>query len=352
MMRIYLSGAHANRSPLSYSALSPLFEARLKHCEMPQEADIYLFAHILDIQNAPASLVLEWRRSRRPIVLLSEEPFWDTIWGRQPLQRNIRVETDFGFVPVVQLNHATCDIFDFDHIPYYLLTNHRFANTYMARFQRNAGRSLSQWRQHFATCSVDLTFMFERRPEAYHAVTWPEADIIGLCSWRTELAQSSLRGQVERLGQSWQQGKTRFQLRNWYLDKMTRLDGRSRILAAFENTHQPAYITEKIFDAFACGSVPLYVASPKHRLHEFGIPASAWVNLYGLDPAACIHEMEMAIEALQMGGATEHLEAFSEAQACLATRFQDVGLWVAERHRLVKQVDAALREVLDSEPST
>ncbi len=351
-MKIFLSGAHARRSPLSYAALAPLFKANLLRCETPQEADLYLFAHVLDVQNAPEPFVREWRRRRCPIVLLSEEPFWDTIWGQQPLERDILVETRFGTLPVVQLNHATSDIFAFDHIPYYLLTNHRFANTYMARFQRNAERSPAQWRQHFATRSMDLTFMFERRPEPYHAVRWPEADIIGLCSWRTELAESPLRGQVERLGQSWEQGKTRFQLRNWYLDKITRLDGRARLLAAFENTHQPDYITEKIFDAFACGSVPLYVASPEHRLHAFALPAPAWVNLHGLEMAECIHAVESMIETLQAGGMAELLEAYTEAQVRLAQRFLDAGLWVAERQRLAARVEAALCEVLEDVPNT
>lgn len=77
-------GAHAHRTPLSYSALAPLFSDEITHTQRPDQADIYVFAHSLDIENAPLELVEDWRQRQRPIVLLSEEPFWDTIWGRQP----------------------------------------------------------------------------------------------------------------------------------------------------------------------------------------------------------------------------------------------------------------------------
>lgn len=347
MLRIHISGPHANRSPLSYAALTSLFQERIERVEKVEGADLYVFAHILDIQQAPEALIRAWRQRRRPVVLLSEEPFWDTIWGKQPLQRDLLVETDFGLLPVVQLNHATSDIFDFDCIPYYLLTNHRFANAYMARFVRNAARTAAEWQQAFANRSVDLTFMFERRAASYHAVTWPEADIMGLCSWRTELAEQPFTGRIERLGQSWQGGATRLQLRNWHLDKLVRLDGHARVLAAFENTHQPTYVTEKIFDAFACGSVPLYVASPAHRLHDFALPPEAWVNLYGRNQEECRADIETLIFDLATGQAKARLEAFVEAQQHLARLFCDAGLWVAERQQLANRVVAALETVLE-----
>jgi len=344
MIRIFKSGAHAHRTPLSYPALAPLFADFVELVDSPAQADMYLFAHSLDVQDTSRELVEDWRQRRRPVVILSEEPFWDTIWGRRPLARERVLETRFGALPVIQLNHHTSDVFRFDRIPYYLLTDHRFATAYAARFDRNARLRPAEWRARFAARGVDVTFMFERRPEPHHAVRWPEGDIIGLCAWRTELAEACRAGTVERLGQSWQGGRTRFELDNWHLDKLTRLDGRSRIVAAIENTHQPGYITEKLFDAFACGAVPLYHASPGHRIHAFGLPEEAWINLHGLSPE------QAAARVGDQQWTDAVFEAFAEAQARLARLFRDTGLWVAERRRLAGALRAELTGLLDAGP--
>lgn len=343
MIRVYRTGAHIRRSPLGYPALAPLFEGRVAQVDTPGEADLYLFSHVLDIGTSPRALVEDWRRRRRPVVLLSEEPFWDTIWTRRPLARDLVRDTAFGALPVVQLNHATSDIFRFDRIPYYLLTNHRFANAYRARFARNAALSAADWRDSFAARDVDLTFMFERRPEPFHAVRWPEGGIIGLCSWRTGLAEAARTGVIERLGQSWQGGATRFELRNWHLDKITRLDMHCRMMAAFENTHQPDYLSEKFFDAFACGALPLYFAGPGHQVHGLGLPARSWENFHDLDLPAALARLD----AVDWDPA--RFAAYAEAQRRLAGLFDDTALWVAERQRLANAVTGALEAVLAGE---
>ncbi len=341
MIKVFKSGAHAHRSPLSYPALAPLFGDDIELVATPQEADLYLFAHSLDVEATSREVVEDWRRRRRPVVILSEEPFWDTIWGRKPLARDRVLETEFGALPVIQLNHHTSDIFAFDRIPYYLLTNHRFANAYGARFARNAALGATDWQARFDARPVDLTFMFERRPEPSPAVRWPQGGIIGLCSWRTRLAETCTQGAVERLGQSWQGGRNRFDLDNWHMDKLTRLDGRARLLAAFENTHQPDYITEKLFDAYACGALPLYFASPRHRIHGLGLSPDAWINLFDLSP------VDAAARITQIEFTPERFEAYAQAQNHLAQLFGDPGIWVQERLRLRRTVLAALTDIVD-----
>lgn len=345
-IKIFKHGAHAQRTPLSYLALAPLFEDFIELVDRPGRADIYIFAHSLDVEAAPREMVEDWRRRRRPVVILSEEPFWDTLWGRRPLARKRVLHSKYGALPVLQLNHHTSSIFRFDHIPYYLLTNHRFANTYSARFARNALLSPAEWQAEFAARTTDLSFMFERRPEDFHNICWPEGGIVGLCAWRTAVAEACTKGRVERLGASWQGGPRRFELDNWYLDKMVRLDRRARMLAAFENTHQPNYITEKLFDAFACGSLPLYFAGPEHRIHEFGLPNAAWVNLFGLEVA----DASSRIEGL--GFPLEFFDAYAEAQRSLEQLFCSTGVWISERQRLRHALLGELTAVLDSFVST
>lgn len=342
MIRVFKTGRHAMRTPLSYSALAPLFADSIELVDDPARADLYVFAHEWDIREAPAEMLADWQARQRPIVLLSEEPFWETIWLKNPIDRHISIDTPVGPVPVIQLNHHTSDIFSFDRIPYYLLTNHRFASAYAYRFTRNAALSAQDWQTRFAARHVDLTFMFERRPEPYHSVRWPEGDVIGLCYWRTAVAEACQTGVVERLGKSWQGGKSRFELSNWHLDKLVQLDGRARMLAAFENTHQPQYLTEKIFDAFACGSMPLYFASPDHALHRMGLPEGSWLNLYDLS------EEDAAQNLLATVPDSVFFDTFQQAQSLLRDLFTDTHAFVDERERLRKSVLNALTDVLAS----
>lgn len=354
MIRIFRSGKHAHRTPLSYPALAPLFADAITEVAQPSQADLYVFGHFLDLQAAEQDLVADWRRRQRPILLLSEEPFWDTIWARQPLVRHRLVESHWGLLPVQQLNHHNSSIFQFDRIPYYLLTNHRFANAYATKFSRNARRDPTDWCKDFAARPRDLTFMFERRPEPHHAVSWPEGSIYGLCAWRTEVAEATQAPGSERLGRSWQPDSCRRQLlSDWHLDKMTLLDGRSRVVAAFENTHQPNYITEKLFDAFACGALPAYWATPEHRIHDFSLPPQAWLNLQDCSAT----EAAARLEGLSW---TDHswMEAFSEsycqAQKQLAELFANPRNWQQERLRLKVAVLGECHEILDGgrpEPS-
>lgn len=341
MIRIYTTGRHAHRSPLCYPALRPLFEDQIRLVDHPSQADLYVFAHVVDIQEAPQEMVADWRARRRPVLLLSEEPFWDTIWGGQPLDPLVYVDTGFGALPVHQLNHHTSDIFHFEHLPYYLLSDHRFAKAYSARFARNATLSRQDWQDRFAARRVDVTFMFERRPEPYHSVKWPQGDIMGLCAWRTELAEACQTGTVERLGQSWQGGVSRLDLQtDWHLDKLTRLEDHCRILGAIENTHQPNYITEKFFDAFACGALPLYHASDTHRIHSLGLPGDSWINLYGKAPQDAAHQLNGVDYPAR-------LEAFVQAQNKLATLFCAADIWDSERKRLKRATRAALETFVD-----
>lgn len=344
MIRIHLSGPHADRSPLSYPALAPLFTAHIRLQPNPDGADLLLFSHSLDIEAMPAPVYEHWRRTECPIVLLSEEPFWDTIWAKKPLQKTRNLTTAFGAVPVLQLNHHTSDIFDFDQIPYYLLTDLRFASAYAYRFRRNARKTATDWQSDFAAYPVDTSFMAVRRDETYHNVRHKRGDIIGLCAWRSALALACNSGVVERLGQSWDrnwdQGRNRFDLHDWHLDKLTKQDRRSRLFSALENTHQPNYLSEKLFDAFALGSRPLYFASPGHRVHDLGLPAAAWINLYDLPVAEAARQLEAAPFD------TAFFTAYVEAQQLLERLFTNTDIFIAERARLQRAVVRALTDTI------
>lgn len=339
MIRVWLDGRHAKRTPLSYRWLAPLWDGRVLRVEDPAEADLAIFAHCLDAAEAPEVLVQEWRRRRLPLVWLSEEPFWDTIWGRDPMAMRIVIDTRLGALPLCQINHQTSDIFHFATLPYYILTNPRFLDCYRRLFQRNAARSPAEWQAAFAARPLDAAFMFERRPEPYHDVEWAEGDLYGLCARRTRIAEAWDGDKVARLGASWGNGPTRFDLENWHADKIAALDGQSRILGAWENTHQPDYITEKLFDAFACGALPIYAASPEHRVHELGLPAGSWLNSWDMDEAS------VAAAARERLAEPGFFAAYAAAQSGLLALFSR-DAEEAERTRLRAAVPAALEAAL------
>lgn len=339
MIKVFKFGRHAHRTPLSYPALEPFWSAAVTLVDSPDKADLYLCSHSLDAKEAPRALVQDWRQRRRPLVLLSEEPFWDTIWGQRPLDPLVYAQTPLGDLPVLQINHQTSPLFAFERIPYYLLTNPRFEAMYAARFARNAALSPKDWQAAFATRPMETSFMFERRPEPWHSVAWPEADLAGLCAWRTEFAMACDGPRSERLGKSWQGTQSRFDVKDWYADKMHQLDGRAAFLGAFENTHQRNYVTEKLFDAFACGALPLYTASPEHRAHSFGLPPQSWINCHGLSPAeAAAHLGTLTLE--------ERLEDFAKAQTVLLELFGKPEHWQQEKQRFGSRLVMALERAL------
>lgn len=339
MLRVHLAGEHAHRTPLSYPALWPLFAGRLVLTDDPAAADLLVFAHFHDLSLPPAPLVAAWRRRRPPVVLLSEEPFWDSLWSPDPLARDLIAETALGALPVRQLSHQTSTIFDFDRLPYHSLSEPAQTAHHTARLRRHARRIATlgarAWQAEFAARPWDAAFLAAHRPETFHDIR--KGDMTGLCRWRTRLAEAA-PGRVLRQGEGWPGTPGRFAIGDWHFDKLMRLDGQARLLSAIENTHHPSYLTEKIFDAFACAALPLVHAGPGHRLHRLGLPPEALVDLWGMTPGAAAERLARF--------ATEPppLEAFRAALETLAALFADLRLHVAERERLAAALLAELTE--------
>ena len=345
-IRVLVTGRHAHRTPFAYPALAPLWEGAVALTEAPEAADLLIYAHPLDPGAMTAPLAERVARQPLPVALLSEEPFWDSLFSPDPLAHAISLPAaGLGTLRLHQVNHHRSPIYDFDRIPYYLLTDPRYIARYRGLFARNAALSPQDWRAAFAARPVQAAFMAERRPERFHDLEIPAGDLIGLCAWRTRLAEAYATGPVERLGASWQGGETRFALADWHADKLARLDGRTRILSGIENTHQPTYLSEKIFDAFACGARPLYVASAGHRLHDLGLPEGAWINLWGHDSDAAA----AAIDAAPWDQA--FFARYAQAQSLLAALFGDERAVAAERSRLGHAIVAQTRRLMDLGPA-
>ncbi|MBU2359084.1 MAG: hypothetical protein KKB02_09175 [Alphaproteobacteria bacterium] len=324
-LRVRLQGFHANRTPLAYPHFAPLWADHVTLTE--GAADLTVFAHPRDVITTTGNT-----------LLLSEEPFWDSLFSPDPLADVITLPGG----RLHQVNHHTSAIFAHDRIPYFVLTDPRYIRAYQRLFTRNAARSPADWQALFAKRSTDSVYMAENRPETFHDLTHPEGDIVGLCAWRTRLALAA-PGRVARLGASWQGGATRFTLTDWHTDKLTQMDDHTRILSGLENTHQPAYLSEKLFDTFAVGARPLYYASPAHCIHALALPPGSWVNLYGLTS-------QQAAAALPMTEDAAFFADYAAAQTRLRDLFIDDTV-TAERTRLGRAVIADLQRLADSGPA-
>jgi hypothetical protein len=124
------------------------------------------------------------------------------------------------------------------------------------------------------------------------------------------------------------------------LDKLATLDGRNRFVSGLENTHHPAYMTEKLFDAYAVQGIPLYFASPSHRVHSI-VPKGSFVNLFGQTP----EEAARDLQSIEPG--REFAAGYREAQIALQRLFGKVDLFVKERLRMIDAVTAELRVIQD-----
>lgn len=274
----------------------------------------------------------------QPLILLSEEPFWDTVWGKDPLRRVQHHTADGEPVPFVYLNHFTSDIYKFDEVPYFLLTDTRFFTRYASWFRRNAGRSAADWRGHFATARHRVAFLAEYRNEDRFGIRFDGHDIFGMGTLRTQIALACNGPDVLRSGAGWNTLPRRQDLPDWHMDKFLDLDGNCRMLSAIENTHHTDYISEKLFDAFAVGAVPLYIAGPNHRVHDL-VPAGSFINLYGLTP-------DEAADRIAMFNPDESfIQNYQAAQTRLADLFSTPAAMMREYTRLSATLERELRDV-------
>ncbi len=279
MIRIVLFGHFWNRQPLAYAPIRDRLSGRIDFVDEPANAQIVLFSHTHDLTRHGAEMtnLLAVHPNLRP-VLLSEEPFWDTCWAPDPFSRfqTWRVgPSGFGYSV---LNHFTSDIFDTTDIPYFLLTDPRYIAHYRPLFDRNAGFSAADWQVRWDGARWDAVFMAERRDAARHEPKFPEHEVWGLSVLRSRIARHCKGTAILRAGQGWDAEPPRTELPDWHADKIARLDLQCRYVSAIENTHQANYVTEKIFDAFAVGAVPFYIAAKGHQVARYVGPGS-WLNL-------------------------------------------------------------------------
>lgn len=349
VIRYFTFGGYRNRQPLAYDPVRAELGARVAPVQDPAEAQILLVSHHADFDLFGPQI--QAHLARVPglrLVLLSEEPYWDSCWMPDPFSRRqaVQIETGAGRarLPCTVLNHATSGVFRAARIPYFLLTDAAYVARYRILFDRNAGWGAQDWLRHFRTCRWDAVFLAERRQAAQLAPVHRGDEMRGLSVWRSRLAEASRGARVVVDGRGWPAaGPRRQDLPDWHADKLERFDRQTRYMSAIENTHQAEYVTEKIYDAFAMGAVPLYAAGPGHAVHRL-VGAGGWLNLFGglgtehpVFDATVVPDLALA-------------EDYARRQQALAALFGDPGILAAEYARLADALLDEFRRVLSDPP--
>lgn len=331
--RVHLFGRHSNRTPMFYEPYRRLFERHVEYVDDIWKADMVVTGFDIDFQSAAADLAKKTSvRPEMQFLVVSEEPLWDTVWSAVLTEGSGVAGSDASTIPYMVGNHVNSNVFAFDQLPYFVTTDDKFFQRYARLFQRNAAMSVDELLAVWRAAPIRAAFYAEHRLEERFNLFLPELGVRGLCAWRTRIAEAVRRGPIVRVGQGWKTDAARRQsLPDWHLDKLSALDRRALIVSGLENTHHSEYVTEKVFDAFAVLSVPLYYAAPSHRIHEI-CSSGGFLNLYGhSEEAAAAFVDEFEPDA-------DFAEAYLDTQKALASLFSDPETLNRERDRVVSAV--------------
>lgn len=337
-LRVGLMGRHSNRTPLSYAPYAPFFADRVEVVKKLEDAEILVTGFDIDFrENMETVARLQKQNPRLKLAVISEEPLWDTLWAKGFREQTIGLSEKGHTIRYAAINHTNSDIYDFDALPYFITTTDEFAPRYNYLFSRNAQLTPEAALERWQKAPIPAAFYAEKRVDPRYAKAHPELGIHGLSGYRSELASLFGHKGVLRVGQGWSDAPKRQSLPDWHLDKLASLDGRTLLVSAIENTHQRSYVTEKLFDAFAVGGVPLYWAAKDHGVHR--LVAGGFLNLHGKSPK----------EAAEMIGKwkpdLDFAKAWLAAQRELAARFSDPLLLARERSRLAGRVIGHLERI-------
>lgn len=334
--KICFFGRHSNRTPLSYAPFQQTAGSRIRVVSDPMTADFVMTGFNLDIRENPdlfGKLATECPDTK--VVVLSEEPLWDSIWSGGVTERQRSARCGDADLSYTFLNHSNSSIFDFDAIPYFLLTSEDYLARYSLLIARHTELSASALLDHWRTAAIPAAFFAEVRDTDNYNKSYETENLYGLSVYRTEVARKVDLPGVMRVGKGWHSDVRRQDLPDWHLDKIAALDARVRVASAFENTHQRSYISEKIFDSFVVGGIPTYYADPDHRILRL-VPEESMINTFGLSSDAAAQRISQIEPDMALA------DAWLDTASRLHKRFTDITLIARERQRIV---DAILSEL-------
>ena len=159
-----LIGKHQHRTPLSYPTYQQLLPRSLKPVDLESAPDLLVFGYVQDFyENLP---LIREARTRNPSVklaVLSEEPFWDTIWSGDYTLRKAQRVVNGESLDYYAINHVNSRVYDYEQIPYIVTTEDTFFARYSFMFKRNAAKQEEEYRRVWQKASIKSAFFAEKR---------------------------------------------------------------------------------------------------------------------------------------------------------------------------------------------
>lgn len=340
-IKVFLLGPRGQRTPLSYGPLQRHLKQRVTLVDHPEKADMLVTGWSRDFEDHKEYLARLWRNGKRPkLVVLSEEPLWDSLWSGDLSPRDRLLDCGQGLgIPYRSLNHVNSTIFRFESLPWFILSDDRYSARYAQLIAGFAAYRPRQLLEHWQGARWQAAFVAERRTTAEYSATYPVEGVVGLSVYRSRVAELAVGENIVRIGQGWPGIEARRQqLPDWHLDKLARLHGNVRVCSAYENTLQSHYITEKPFDAFAVGALPAVVAGEDHRLLDLILP-EAMLNTRYCAPDVAAARISSFTPDLVMA------EAWIETAQSLLARMRSLQTILAERQRIADECHSELSEL-------
>ncbi|RDV26566.1 hypothetical protein DXV75_06105 [Alteromonas aestuariivivens] len=337
-INVCLFGRHSNRTPLVYSEYQQLFNQYINYVDDVKRADLVVLGFSVDLKGLIEEYgpLLKTRDGIR-ILVLSEEPLWDLLSNNDPLTNKstwTNGEEEYEFFVA---NFFNSNVFKFKKVPYFLTTE----SFYFARYAYELTHFVNDFnegnlRKHWAALNTKVCFLQQRRFN--NVVFSNKFGNLALSSYRTNLAELLANSAANVYGLGWGNCAPRQTLPDWHLDKIVKFKNKFPLFSALENTLLSNYITEKIFDAFALRSVPLYFANSNHRVFEL-VEEESVVNLFGSSENS-------AKDVISNWHPNQvNMEAYYTTVCKLQSLFSDPENLHSERHRVVREVLGILHTV-------
>ena len=296
--KVCLNSPHSNRTIFAYKPFQDILRDKMEVVDKQDHADWHITGFSKDFYDAIAEdsgLLSKFGKLRLGVI--SEEPLWDTLWTRSPEKEELELPNG---VSLKQWNSINSEFLKFEKIPYFILTDYSYSAIYAGCFNKFLTFSENKVLEYWRTRPSGAAFVAEYRVGDKYKSTWSNGEIAGLSSYRTEVAIEVMKSNSSTVcfGSGWQGGGKRQSRTNWHLDKLARLSEEVRFCSAIENTLHPYYLTEKLFDAFAIGAIPIVYAANNSLLFNL-IDERAVLNLYRCSPqeaAKRINEFEFTPE--------------------------------------------------------
>ena len=327
---------------MSNSCYRKLFEKFFDYVT-PSEADVLVFAMSFEIKEFFTANPNQLSRIKDySIWLISEEPLWDTAWNYENYTKEIyTLVINETTIRVNQISHFVNSPYKDLNFPYFLTTEDSFFKYYLLFF--NSRLKVKQLPHHKKLGVGLLEFMNNNsRPEIVNS----HGVLIGLGGYRVRLAQYLRHvGMFHVVGQGWAGRKyfpqaRRQQAVDFHLQKLTALESQFGFMLAIENTLQKNYISEKIFDAFAVGSIPIYYANNDHDVFKY-FDKGMFLNM------AEEKSFECMVSTINTLDEQTQLDMLYDGITACNFLFEDFTLVTRTRKKVVDSIVNYIKEVIE-----